>query len=424
MGPHRRRGDRRRGRRLAAGGPLAPGASGQEGALTGSSSVTRLDPEGSSTCRAPDGVGKECLLDGPDVFFRGVVEGMRCGIVTVDQEGCVLTVNELAREILELDEPVAQGRPVRDALARHPRLAEVLIDALEMSQLPNRAEMEIRSREDDGRTIGFTISPIVAEGRQLGVALFFKDLTQVERQEEQDRLRDRLAALGQMAASLAHEIRNPLASIEVMATLLRRKLARCGAGDDALASVEKIAAEVARLNQTVTRGLEFARPIAPEMQRRSLAAALDEALAEARARFPDSQVIVERRYDPQAPDVEHDPALMRQVFTNILVNAYQAVGEEGKIEVDIRPVARPQRQPGAVDVTIRDDGPGIPPEVRDKIFYPFVTTKEGGSGIGLAMARKIVECHHGMIDVSVGEQGGTAFTLRLPVAVDDGQGRG
>ena len=99
-------------------------------------------------------------------------------------------------------------------------------------------------------------------------------------------------------------------------------------------------------------------------------------------------------------------------------------GETGKIEVDVRPVARPERRPGAVEVVIRDDGPGIPAEVRDKIFYPFVTTKEGGSGIGLAMARKIVECHHGMIDVAVGEQGGTAFTLRLPVAVDHGQGRG
>ena len=392
--------------------------------MTGRSFAPRLGSEGSSTGRALDGPGKECLLDGPDVFFRGVVEGMRCGIVTVDQEGCVLTVNELAREILELDTPVEAGRPVRDVLARHPRLAEVLIDALEMSQLPNRAEMEIRSREDDGRTIGFTISPIVAEGQQHGVALFFKDLTQVERQEEQERLRDRLAALGQMAASLAHEIRNPLASIEVMATLLRRKLARCGAGDDALVSVEKIAAEVARLNQTVTRGLEFARPIAPEMQLRPLAAALDEALAEARARFAGSRVTVERSYEAAAPNVEHDPTLMRQVFTNILVNAYQAVGETGRIVLYVRPVARPERQPGAVEVVIRDDGPGIPPEVRDKIFYPFVTTKEGGSGIGLAMARKIIECHHGMIDVAVGERGGTAFTLRLPVAVDHGQGRG
>ena len=109
---------------------------------------------------------------------------------------------------------------------------------------------------------------------------------------------------------------------------------------------------------------------------------------------------------------------MRQVFTNILLNAYQALDGEGHIELEVQPVARPGQEPGAVDVVITDDGPGIPPEVLDKIFHPFVTTKQTGSGIGLAMARKIVECHHGMIDVEVGPDGGTSFRIRLPVMLD------
>jgi nitrogen-specific signal transduction histidine kinase len=342
---------------------------------------------------------------------------MRCAILTVDGTGRVLTINAMAREILEIEGPIEPGRPVEDVLAAHPRLAEVLRDSLEMSYLPNRAELEIRSRDDDGRTIGFTISPIIGERGPSGLALFFKDLTQVERQEEQDRLRDRLAALGQMAASLAHEIRNPLASIDVTATLLKRRLA---SRDEDLRLAEKIVDEVERLNRTVTRGLEFARAITPERVRQPLAPLLDEALEEARSRFAAPWLVVERRYDPGAPRAPVDAHLMRQVFVNLIANAIEAMGDAGTLTLAVHPVSRPDRAPVAVELVVRDTGPGIPAEVREKIFYPFVTTKKSGSGIGLAMARKIVECHHGRIDVESGPESGTAFRLRLPCD-DDGR---
>ncbi len=362
------------------------------------------------------------MLVGEDAFFRKVVEGMRCGIVTVDRDAHVLTVNDLARDILDLEAPVRSGTLVREALSCHPRLAEVLVSALEMSHLPNRAEMEIRSREDDGRTIGFTISPISAGDDLLGVALFFKDLTLVERQEEQERLRDRLAALGQMAASMAHEIRNPLASIEVMASLLKRKMSG-RAGE--LELVTKIASEVARLNATVTRGLEFARPLVPELQLQPIIEVLEDSLAETTARFPESKVQLAWDTPAQLPEVPVDAALMRQVFVNILANAFEVLEGKGTITIRLTSVARPAREPGAIDVVIEDDGPGIAPDVQDKIFYPFVTTKESGSGIGLAMARKIVECHHGMIDVEFLPSGGTAFRVRLPLLTDhEADGRG
>lgn len=336
---------------------------------------------------------------------------MRCGIVTVDKAGRVLTVNELAREILEITAADISERPVREVLAHHPRLAEVLIDSLHMTHLPNRAEMEIRSREDDGRTIGFTISTIPGADGAEGVALFFKDLTLVERQEEQERLRDRLAALGQMAASLAHEIRNPLASIDVTATLLRRRLS--GRDEDARL-VDKIVAEVARLNRTVTQSLEFARALAPERSLQAIPPLVDQALDEALSRFPDHHVEVERLYDGETPVGVVDGPLLRQVFVNLVVNAVEAMGGRGQLTAVVRPVARPERQPGAVEILIRDTGPGIPSEMLDKIFSPFITTKRDGSGIGLAVARKIVECHHGLIDVETTPGAGCAFRVRLP----------
>lgn len=359
-----------------------------------------------STCAPPAGE-----LPGGDQFFRNVIEGMRCAIVTVDREGRVLTVNELAREILELGSATETGAHVTRVLACHPRLAEVLLDALEMSHPPNRAEMEIRSREEDGRTIGFTISAIKDGTDTSGVALFFKDLTMVERQEEQDRLRDRLAALGQMAASMAHEIRNPLASIDVTASLLKRKLT---GRDEELRLINKIVDEVERLNRTVTRGLEFARGVFPELSEQRLECLLDAAVDEAKARYPEASVAIERRFDPGAPPVSCDGGLIQQVFANLIFNAFEAMEGQGSITLELRSLARPERDPGAVEIIVRDTGPGLSHEVADKIFYPFITTKKGGSGIGLAMARKIIECHHGLIDVKSTPGSGTAFRVVLP----------
>lgn len=401
--------DTTRGGRRAGGG--TPG-------LTASGPAARFDSVASD--RHGEGDRPAVVCDTPamrDEFFRRVVEGMRCGIITVDRSGHVVTVNGLARQILQLEDRAIEGGPVTDVLAGQPRLAEVLLAALDMTHLPNRAEMEIRTRDERGRTIGFTISPIGSDGEARGIALFFKDLTQVERREEQERLRDRLAALGQMAASLAHEIRNPLASIDVTATLLKRRLR--DAGDETLRLVDKIIDEVARLNGTVTRGLEFARAIRPELSSQSLVPILDDAIAEALARRPDGRgVRIERAYDERTPEVPVDATFIRQVFVNLLVNALEALAGHGTLSVALVPVEAGSGPPIAVEVRIGDDGPGIPGEIRDKLFYPFVTTKKDGSGIGLAMARKIVECHHGLIDVASGPGRGTVFRVRLPLPPD------
>jgi nitrogen-specific signal transduction histidine kinase len=355
---------------------------------------------------------------------------MRCGIITIDERGTVTTFNQQAREILELDGAPLEGHPVEAVLQEHPRLARVLLDSLDMDSPPNRAEIDIRSRDAQGRTIGFTISAITEVG---GVALFFKDLTSVEQQEERERLRDRLAALGEMAASLAHEIRNPLASIEVTASLLRRRLA--GHAPE-LALLDKITSEVRRLNGTITHSLEYARPIHPVLSPCRIEVLLEDALASAAARSPGAGVRVERRFDDGLPDLLLDGGLMRQVFLNILSNAYDAMPEGGTLTVETStvPLAGARLQDYRfsfsardelygefdtyVQVTISDTGEGIRPEAREKLFFPFFTTKENGSGVGLSMARKLVECHRGTIDAGKGPEGGALFRVRLPLLTE------
>jgi signal transduction histidine kinase len=364
----------------------------------------------------------------PGDFFRGVIEGMRCGILTIDREGRLLMMNEPARQILDLQAPPAAGTRVEEALHEQPQLAQILRESFTMSSLPNRAEIELHSDGERAKTIGFTLSLVRGENDQpLGAAVFFKDLTHVEHKEEQERLRDRLAALGQMAANLAHEIRNPLAAIEVSCSLLKRRLPSETGGRDLL---DKIIGEVRRLNRTITSSLEFVRPLSLSLAPSDIDPVLDEAMTTALSRRGKPGIRVERRYTSSAVPFRMDRGQLRQVFENLFLNALEAMGEEGLLDVEtsvaLAPAAptTPYRPAGSdrqdsfdryLVVRVRDTGPGIAEEHHDKLFYPFFTTKKQGSGVGLSMARKIVDSHRGLIDVESRPGAGAVFIVRLPM---------
>ncbi len=361
-------------------------------------------------------------------FYRRLIEGMRCGILVIDRAGHVVMVNDHAAAILELKEVPSRGAAIDVALADHPQLATILRESFSMSLLPNRAEIDLRSRSESGKTIGLTLSLVPGDdGTPSGAALFFKDLTHVEHKEEQERLKDRLAALGQMAANLAHEIRNPLASIEVSSSLLKRRLPGEATERELL---DKIIAEVRRLNRTITSSLEFVKPLSLSLTNGQLETVLDDALTVALGRRGKPGLRV-RRAGSRCPAFLMDRGQLRQVFENLFLNALEAMGEEGFLDIEVSTAeapaaaATPYRPAGSSDartgftayavVRVRDTGPGIPREHLDKLFHPFFTTKTHGSGVGLSMAKKIVDSHRGLIDVAsrVGE--GTTFTVRLPM---------
>jgi PAS domain S-box-containing protein len=362
-------------------------------------------------------------------FYRRLIEGMRCGILVIDSAGRVVMVNDHACTILELPRLPRRGAPIEEALAAHPQLAAILRESFSMSLLPNRAEIDLKSRSDNGKTIGFTLSLVPgSEGAPAGAALFFKDLTHVEHKEEQERLRDRLAALGQMAANLAHEIRNPLASIEVSSSLLKRRLS-ADAGEREL--VDKIVAEVRRLNRTITSSLEFVRPVSLTLAPASLDVVLDEALTVAVGRRGRPGLRVERTGESATPAFLMDRGQIRQVFENLFLNALESMADQGTLTVDVsrtdapaaattpyRPAGSPERDTVFTSyavIRVSDTGGGIPAELLDRLFYPFFTTKPQGSGVGLSIAKKIVDSHRGLIDVASTVGGGSTFTVRLPM---------
>ncbi len=232
----------------------------------------------------------------------------------------------------------------------------------------------------------------------------------LEQAQADARRSERLAALGQLSAGLAHEIRNPLGVIKASAETLNRKLQPNDPLTAELAGY--ISSEVNRLNAIVSRFLDFARPSKLDLRPQEIPALLETALKAVRDRWPEAKVEVERQYAVKLPKASVDAELCEQVFTNLVLNAYEAMPEGGKLRVAVSPANSDGRR--GVEIVIEDSGPGIPAELREQIFNPFFTTKKGGVGLGLSIVSKIVDDHRGRIRVSSEPGKGAGFRIFFP----------
>ena len=214
-----------------------------------------------------------------DAFFRHIVAGMRNGVLAITRNGRLALINNEAYRIFGVaPQPSDLQRPVADVLSEHPEVVRVLATVFDLHLPPNRVELRLRPT---GKVIGYTLALVRDdEGAVVGAAMFFKDLTRVEQLEERERLRDRLATVGEMAAAIAHEVKNPLAGIEVQAGLLRRKIADL---PDAQAALTDIINEAKMANAIVQEVLEFVRPIRLHMERTGIANAVHAAVQLAEA---------------------------------------------------------------------------------------------------------------------------------------------
>ena len=377
---------------------------------------------------APGGVraASSAVVDKPDLegvtpehFYRDLVWNLRNGVLAVTADGRVAVMNDVAYRILGLKPRTTDiGRHYTAVLKDEPDITRMVAGAFELSHLPNRAELRLKTT---GKVIGYTLSQVRdARGHVTGATLFFKDLTRVEQLEERERLRDRLAALGEMAAAIAHEVKNPLAGIEVMAGLLKRQLPESPDAQTILADIIK---EAKMANAIVVEVLEFVRPIRLQVEHVSLGDAITDAVTLSEGHGPRGDVAVKVTIPTDLPAIQGDPYQLRQIFTNLLINAYEALNGRGTVRIVATTVPEEDLPGGGdgmsgptVQVDVIDDGPGIQPEVLDRIFSQFFTTKPQGSGLGLAIVRKIVDAHDGRIDVTSRPGAGTAFRVTLPVS--------
>lgn len=233
----------------------------------------------------------------------------------------------------------------------------------------------------------------------------------LEQAQAEARRAERLAALGQLSAGLAHEIRNPLGVIKGSAEMLQQNLGASNPLASELAGY--ISSEVNRLNGLVSRILDFARPLRLERAPAEITPLVERALQDVRDRYPEAKVTVEREYAAQLPPLSLDGELCERVFTNLVLNAYDAMGAEGgKLKVVIASANSDGHK--GVEIDFHDTGPGVPAELREQIFNPFFTTKKTGIGLGLSIVSRIVDEHHGWVRVT-GEPGdGACFRVFFP----------
>lgn len=328
-----------------------------------------------------------------------IVEGLTSGLVVVNRAGTVRVINPAARRILGLADGGA-GRPFREVLGSAPELSALIAEALEGASPIVRRTIAIAG--DRPRHLGVTASPIISDGELQASVCLFTDLTAVVELEEQLRLKEALARLGELTAGLAHEFRNGLATIHGYGRLLDPQTLP----EQARTCVEGIRAETASLGEVVTNFLRFARPeqltLAPVDLRSVIARAIEDVPGAADA----------VRVEGDFPTVNGDDVLLRRAFGNLFRNSLEACDAMG-MPPDIQ--VRGSVAKGAAQVVIEDNGPGFAPEYLGKMFQPFATTKANGTGLGLAIVQKVVVSHNGLIAAANRPEGGAQFRVRLPL---------
>jgi two-component system, NtrC family, sensor histidine kinase PilS len=335
-------------------------------------------------------------------LHQDIVRSLTSGLITIDTEGDVLTVNSAAADILGLDPARAVGRDLDDVL---PGIRAMLAPLPPRAPL-RRADLTI-DRAGSKLALGVSVSPLVdVRDAAVGRVINFQDLTELRRMEDQVQRAERMATVGQLAAGVAHEIRNPLASISGSIELLGQG---SQVGDDDRALMAIITREVDRLNNLITELLDYANPRPREVVDFDLAVLVDETVRvfQQDRSFGDLELTL--RPLPERVELSADAAKLRQVTWNLLRNAAEAASAGGRhVEVTLS-----AGDDGAT-LEVADDGPGIPAAAVARVFDPFFTTKKRGTGLGLATCHRIVVEHGGSIDLDSEPGRGTRVIVHLP----------
>ncbi|HXK18685.1 MAG TPA: ATP-binding protein, partial [Polyangiaceae bacterium] len=332
-------------------------------------------------------------------------------VVGLDREGRICLFNSEAERVTSYARDEVLGRPFLEVMGvDDEKLAQAVAEGLSGVSSTQTVEAGIRNRAGKLRDVIWNLSAAIdGQGNEVVLVAGGRDVTDEKARDERSRQNEKMAAIGTLAAGLAHEIRNPLNGAQLHVAFLERAIKRKGDEQDMLEATRVVGDEIKRLALLVTEFLDFARPRPPELKPTSLIKCLEHAcgLVAADARALHVQLVS----DPPSSDVEFqaDFAKMTQVLLNLLNNAVEATGAAGGGTV----VLRGRRGPRQLFIDVEDDGPGLPnPEA--PIFDAFYSTKEGGTGLGLAISHRIVTDHRGTIDVS-SRPGKTSFRISLPL---------
>jgi len=350
-------------------------------------------------------------------YLKTILERLPCGVFVLDTGGKVALCNPMALEVFEQSH--GDSTLVEDGF--RPSLSTEMRDHLcaLASERVGKAEVEVSIQNSHNKRIYATSGAPLADasGNPMGTLHIIRDITEVKALQEENQRVERLSAMGEMAVELAHEIRNPLGSIELFASLLVKELSGVSKR-----WAENIRIGIRSLNTIVSNMLHFANPLSPAFSTVNLHNLIQEILRFVDPIMSQRDVLVKTTLDAEDALIVADPELIKQMLLNLIFNAMKAMPSQGSLtigtcSVDIRGGDNPSR---GLELQISDTGIGIPPENLGRIFDPFFTTNKKGTGLGLSVVHQIVEKHSGCISVSSEVNRGTTFTIAFKNAPEKG----
>jgi two-component system sensor histidine kinase HydH len=334
-----------------------------------------------------------------------VVTSLPVGLIATDKDGKIAFYNSAAERITGLDLAQARGKEPDSVLPRH---LCGLKESLDLGESINEKEMECEFTENKIVPVSISASKIInEEGQFVGQVLIIRDLGEVRRLQDEIRRKEKLAAIGGLAAGVAHEIRNPLSSIKGIASYYKSKF-EDGSEDKEMAGV--MIEEVDRLSRVISELLEFARPTKLNRKLSDMNELLKHSTRLVEQEAAAKKVDIQLNLTSESIEADVDPDRLTQCFLNLFLNALQAMESGGRLTVSSSTGAN-----GNVAIDIKDNGSGISAEDLSKIFDPYFTTKPKGTGLGLAIVHKIIEAHQGQIKVRSTIGQGTVFSIALPL---------
>jgi signal transduction histidine kinase len=341
-------------------------------------------------------------------YLKTILERLPCGVLVLNEEGDVTLCNHIASELLKCLKKKRRGNGGHKDSFLSIRMRNYFAESV--SPGAKQEELEIPFvRGGEKTTLATSGAPLTdAAGRRIGTLHIIRDITEMKALQEHSKKMERLSAMGEMAVELAHEIRNPLGSIELFGSLLANELS-----GDAKRWAENIRIGIQSLNNIVSNMLQFARPLTPSLFPVDTHDVIREVLSFTEPIMAQRQVSVFLQLNAEHPVICADRELFKQMLLNLVLNAMNAMPSKGSLTVSTRNLCGDQASSnsGGLELKIQDTGVGIPAENLSRIFDPFFTTNRNGTGLGLSVVHQIVERHGGSIEVSSEIDLGTTFTL-------------